>query len=96
MKIIIIIALGIAAFMAVLCLLCVLAILAYQGITYVWDAILDFGYYMFKTMASDIKTIFARLKERKEAELVDNNDESCLSDVQVDKIIEYLRWKNLL
>ena len=47
-------------------------------------------------MASDIRTIFARLKERKEAELVDNNDESCLSDVQVDKIIEYLRWKNLL
>lgn len=34
--------------MAVLCLLCVLAILAYQGITYVWDAILDFGYYMFR------------------------------------------------
>ncbi|MEE0474026.1 hypothetical protein [Holdemanella biformis] len=95
MKIIIIIALGIATFMAVLCLLCVLAILAYQGITYVWDAILDFGYYMFKTMASDIRTIFARLKERKEAELVDNN-ESCLSDVQVDKIIEYLRWENLL
>lgn len=53
--------------MAVLCLLCVLAILAYQGITYVWDAILDFGYYMFKPMASDIRTIFARLKERKEA-----------------------------
>lgn len=95
MKIIIIIALGIATFMAVLCLLCVLAILAYQGITYVWNAILDFGYYMFKTMASDIRTIFARLKERKEAELVDNN-ESCLSDVQVDKIIEYLRWENLL
>lgn len=46
-------------------------------------------------MASDIRTIFARLKERKEAELVDNN-ESCLSDVQVDKIIEYLRWENLL
>lgn len=96
MKIIIIIALGIAAFIGVLWLLCVLTILAYQGITYVWDAILDFGYYMFKTMASDIRTIFARLKERKEAELVDNNDESCLSDVQVDKIIEYLRWKNLL
>lgn len=35
MKIIIIIALGIAAFIGVLWLLCVLAILAYQGITYV-------------------------------------------------------------
>lgn len=94
MKIIIIIALGIAAFIGVLWLLRVLAILTYQGITYVWNGVLDFGYYMFKTMASDIRTIFARLKERKEAELVDNNDESCLSDVQVDKIIEYLRWKN--
>lgn len=91
MKIIIIIALGIAAFIGVLWLLCVLAILAYQGITYVWNGVLDFGYYMFKTMASDIRTIFARLKEKKEP---DNNDESCLSDVQVDKIIEYLRWKN--
>lgn len=94
MKIIIIIALGIAAFIGVLWLLCVLAILAYQGITYVWNGVLDFGYYMFKTMASDIRTIFARLKDKKEPEPMDNNDESCLSGVQVDKIIEYLRWKN--
>lgn len=49
MKIIIIIALGVAAFIGVLWLLCVLAILAYQGITYVWNGVLDFGYYMFKT-----------------------------------------------
>ena len=91
MKIIIIIALGVAAFIGVLWLLCVLAILAYQGITYVWNGVLDFGYYMFKTMASDIRTIFTRLKEKKEPEPMDNNEDSCLSYVQVDKFIEYFR-----
>lgn len=65
MKIIIIIALGIAAFIGVLWLLCVLAILAYQGITYVWNGVLDFGYYMFKTMASDIRQFLLDLKKRK-------------------------------
>ena len=95
MKIIIIIALCIMAFFGVLGLLLVLGILAYQGITYVWNAILDFGYYMIKTMASDIKMLFARLKESKEQELVESqNDETSLSDSQVDEIIEYLRWKN--